>query len=238
MGCWRGGVGTTHGAPVFVCRMVVGGGGGVRTTHGAPVFVCRNKKKQRNGFADWLLQGGGAEQHTGPQSLFVEKGRNKEEGWGPSDCLFLVVVVVVVVVGAVAAVAMVVVFFGAHRSSAPADAAAAAYIVVAGVKLGMALPSFPAIKTMISIESCFFHTCFAQVDSEPKRSKKFVRSVDQLLRHTWVATVSHACSSLRSMAVCTGVRATIVICPMRRTAAHDPESRPVTRSRIVFSNSL
>ena len=58
------------------------------------------------------------------------------------------------------------------------------------------------------------------------------------LKHTWMATVRHACSSLRSMAVCTVVHATIVICHMRRTAAHDPESRPVTRSRIVFANSL
>ena len=41
-------------------------GGGVRTTHGAPVFVCRNKKKQRNGFADWLLQGGGQNNTRGP----------------------------------------------------------------------------------------------------------------------------------------------------------------------------
>ena len=47
--------------------------GGVRTTDGAPVFVCTIKKKQRKGIADWLLQGGGgAEQHKGPQSLFVE----------------------------------------------------------------------------------------------------------------------------------------------------------------------
>ena len=67
-----GGVRTTQGATVFVCRRVVGGGGGVRTTDGATVFVCRNKKKQRKGSADWLFQGGGAEQHKGPQSLFVE----------------------------------------------------------------------------------------------------------------------------------------------------------------------
>ena len=46
--------------------------GGVRTTDGATVFVCRNKKKQRKGIADWLFQGGGAEQHKGPQSLFVQ----------------------------------------------------------------------------------------------------------------------------------------------------------------------
>ena len=68
----RRGVRTTQGAPVFVCRRVVGGGG-VRTTDGAPVFVCTIKKKQREGIADWLLPGrGGAEQHKGPQSLFVE----------------------------------------------------------------------------------------------------------------------------------------------------------------------
>ena len=45
-----------------------------------------------------MFQGGAAEQHKGPQSLFVEQGRNKEEGRGHSDCLFLVVVVVLVLV--------------------------------------------------------------------------------------------------------------------------------------------
>ena len=34
-------------------------GGGVKTTDGATVFVCRNKKKQSKGIADWLFQGGG-----------------------------------------------------------------------------------------------------------------------------------------------------------------------------------
>ena len=33
--------------------------GGVRTTDGATVFVCRDRKKQRKGVADWLFQGGG-----------------------------------------------------------------------------------------------------------------------------------------------------------------------------------
>ena len=64
------------------------GGGGATTTNGAAVYVCR--------IGCW---GGGSQQHTGPQSRFVEKGRNKEEGRGLSDCLFLVVVAVVVVVG-------------------------------------------------------------------------------------------------------------------------------------------
>ena len=35
--------------------------------------------------------------------MFVEKGRNKEEGWGPNECLFLVVVVVVAGGGAAGA---------------------------------------------------------------------------------------------------------------------------------------
>ena len=68
-------------------------GGGLRTTHGAPVFVCR------------MVVGGGSEQHTGPQSLFVEKGRNKEEGAPVIVCsllllllLLLVLVVLVLVV--------------------------------------------------------------------------------------------------------------------------------------------
>ena len=66
-----GEVRTTQGAPVFVCRRVVEGGGFQNNTRG-PVFVCTTKKKQRKGIADWLLQGGGGEQHKGPQYLFVE----------------------------------------------------------------------------------------------------------------------------------------------------------------------
>ena len=94
-GLLEGGGSEQHTGPQSLFAEWLLEGGGVRTTHGAPVFVCRHKKQQRKGFAVWLWQGGGAEQHTGPQSLFVQKGRNKEEGWGPSDCLFLVVVVVV-----------------------------------------------------------------------------------------------------------------------------------------------
>ena len=41
---------------LFVERLLEGGG--VRTTHGAAVFVCRNKKKQRKGIAERLFQGG------------------------------------------------------------------------------------------------------------------------------------------------------------------------------------
>ena len=51
------------------CEWVVGEGG-VRTTQGATVFVCRKV----------VGGGGGSEQHTGPQSLFVESRRNKEKG--------------------------------------------------------------------------------------------------------------------------------------------------------------
>ena len=36
-----GGLGTTHGAAVFVCRWRLLWGGGLGTTHGAAVFVCR-----------------------------------------------------------------------------------------------------------------------------------------------------------------------------------------------------
>ena len=44
--------------------------GGVRTTGGATVFVCRNKKKQRKGSADWLFQGGGGRTTQGA-TVFV-----------------------------------------------------------------------------------------------------------------------------------------------------------------------
>ena len=56
-----GGPGTTHEAPVFVCRWRLLWGGGPETTNGAPVFVCRWR----------LLWGGGLKQHTGLQSLFA-----------------------------------------------------------------------------------------------------------------------------------------------------------------------
>ena len=45
-------------------------GGGVRTTDGVTVFVCRNKKKQRKGIADWLFQGGGGRTTQGA-TVFV-----------------------------------------------------------------------------------------------------------------------------------------------------------------------
>ena len=68
----EGGVRTTQGATVFVCRRVVGGGGD-QNNNGATVFVCTIKKKQRKGIPDRLFQGGGGVRTTtGPQSLFVE----------------------------------------------------------------------------------------------------------------------------------------------------------------------
>ena len=86
-----GGLGTTHGATVFVCRWRLSSQGGLGTTHGAAVFVCRWGLLWGGG--PWnntrgcslclqvgvVVRGGALEQHTGPQSLFAGGGCCGEE---------------------------------------------------------------------------------------------------------------------------------------------------------------
>ena len=60
----RGGVRTTQGATVFVCRRVVGGGG-VRTITGPQSLFVQLRRNKEKGLQIGCSRGGGSEQQRG-----------------------------------------------------------------------------------------------------------------------------------------------------------------------------